>query len=176
MYIDINQLTAIENDDLESEHKPVVLVVDDDESQLTSLSMILKRKYRVIACSDGDDALAKYKAHYTEIKAILTDIRMPRINGFKLCNTIRSIDPLLPVIFITAYQDIYEQNNDIHLEHKAQGIIIKNTDNETKRIIDSLDRVIYEYENQDSGNTFNQHSNNIELALKELNQMLDSQE
>ncbi len=60
-----------------------VLLVEDDHPTLELLSQFLGRFYSVIACSSGESAL---QALYTSdgIKVIVTDLRMPGVNGFDI--------------------------------------------------------------------------------------------
>lgn len=60
-----------------------VLLVEDDEPTLELLSQFLGRFYSIIACSSGERAL---QALYTNerIDVIVTDLRMPGVNGFDI--------------------------------------------------------------------------------------------
>ena len=60
-----------------------VLLVEDDPPTLELLSQFLGRFYSVIACSSGETAI---QALYTNdsIKLIVTDLRMPGVNGFDI--------------------------------------------------------------------------------------------
>lgn len=60
-----------------------VLLVEDDEPTLELLSQFLGRFYSIIACSSGERAL---QALYTNdrIDLIVTDLRMPGVNGFDI--------------------------------------------------------------------------------------------
>lgn len=60
-----------------------VLLVEDDESTLELLSQFLGRFYSIIACSSGERAV---QALYTrnDINVIVTDLRMPGVNGFDI--------------------------------------------------------------------------------------------
>lgn len=82
---------------------PRVLVVDDSDTVLNFLRMILENeKYEVDTASDGNDGLAK--AHQSLPDVIITDSIMPGMDGFSLLHAIRA-DPAteaVPVIMLTS--------------------------------------------------------------------------
>lgn len=82
-----------------------VVVVDDDPLGLDSASCILREGgYSVLACGNADEALALLGG--TEVAAVLTDIRMPRISGLELIERIHRHDREIPVILMTAYAEL----------------------------------------------------------------------
>ena len=83
--------------------RKTLLIVDDDDDILEVLSVyFLKQGYDVILAHDGDEAvqLLKYKA----IDLVITDIRMPKMNGLSLLKHIRTKSNSLPVILMTGYE------------------------------------------------------------------------
>ena len=79
-----------------------VLVVDDDQSVRSMLSFVLgKDGYQVEEAHSGADALRKLKGRSYDL--VISDIRMPDLNGIELLKKIKTHDPELPVIMITAY-------------------------------------------------------------------------
>lgn len=58
-----------------------VLLVEDDEPTLELLSLFLGRFYSIITCSSGESALHALYTN-TDIDVIVTDLRMPGVNGF----------------------------------------------------------------------------------------------
>ncbi len=79
-----------------------VLVVDDELNMRESLKDILElEKYRVLVSDCGDNALEKVREK--DISIVITDARMPGMNGFELLREIKKVKPDLPVIMITAY-------------------------------------------------------------------------
>jgi len=79
-----------------------ILVVDDDRSMANTLSDILNVKgYRADAVYSGAEALERVEEQ--TYHCVLTDIKMPRINGAELYGMINEIRPELPVVFMTAY-------------------------------------------------------------------------
>ncbi|GAG78173.1 unnamed protein product, partial [marine sediment metagenome] len=82
--------------------KKRILLLDDEESLIKWLSYALEQKgYDVFATTEPKVALSKIK--HEKYDCIISDIRIPQINGFQFLKQIRTIYPNVPVIFITAY-------------------------------------------------------------------------
>lgn len=82
-----------------------VMVVDDKQAMRDSVSATLARAgFQVVTASDGEAALGKIGAHRPG--AIVTDLKMPKMDGVTLLQRVRDIDPQLPVILMTAYASL----------------------------------------------------------------------
>jgi DNA-binding response OmpR family regulator len=82
---------------------PHVLVADDDAWILRMVATVLeKRGYSVETAVDGDDALARALARTPDL--LITDVMMPKMDGWSLVRNLRARPELamLPVIFLTA--------------------------------------------------------------------------
>jgi DNA-binding NtrC family response regulator len=90
-----------------------VLIVDDDECQRTLLAeMTASLGFGVETASDGEDALAKHSAFAADV--ILTDLIMPRMDGFELLKTLESIGDRTPTIVLTGVGGIEQGLSVIH--------------------------------------------------------------
>lgn len=77
-----------------------VLIVDDDENARNLLSLLLERAgYNVHHAGDGLEAAHEMKKR--RFDAVLTDYRMPRLDGLKLLLLSRIVWPATPVIMIS---------------------------------------------------------------------------
>lgn len=82
-----------------------VLVVDDDDAHRGMLRMMLKSwGYTVEEAADGDEAVEK--VHAKAFDAVLTDVRMGKVDGIEAMKQILSYNPSLPVILMTAYSSV----------------------------------------------------------------------
>lgn len=82
-----------------------ILVVDDDDAHRGMLRMMLKTwGYAVEEASDGDEAVAAVREK--SFAAVLTDVRMGKVNGIEAMKQILSYNPSLPVILMTAYSSV----------------------------------------------------------------------
>ncbi len=83
-----------------------ILVIDDDSYLLSAIGQTLKLNgYQTELQSDGEAALTKLRLGLS-CSAVITDIKMPRMNGLELLAAIRKLDNELPVIMITGHGDV----------------------------------------------------------------------
>ncbi len=79
-----------------------ILVVDDDQRMAKTLADILKVKgYQAETAHSGVEALEKVAGK--PFDCVLTDIKMPEVNGVELYRAIKGRQPDLPVVLMTAY-------------------------------------------------------------------------
>lgn len=82
-----------------------ILVVEDDRNLLNGIQDILSLEgYHVMTAQDGQEALAALANHPTPPALILSDIMMPRMDGYELLDAVRQQPHLItvPFIFLTA--------------------------------------------------------------------------
>ena len=80
---------------------PPILIVDDDDVILDSLSFILSQeKWDVVCVASGDDALQKINEGNIEI--VSTDINMRAMDGLALLKKIKEINPDIEFLIMTA--------------------------------------------------------------------------
>jgi DNA-binding NtrC family response regulator len=85
--------------------KPRVLVVDDEERMATVAAMALARAgYECETCPGGEAALAAIEARGADV--VVTDWRMPGMDGIELLRRLHAKRPALPVILITAHGSV----------------------------------------------------------------------
>jgi two-component system response regulator PilR (NtrC family) len=79
-----------------------ILIVDDNPHMSSLLSEILDFfDYRGVGAHDGEEALRILKEECFEM--VITDLRMPRMNGMDLLHSIKATFPTLPVVVITGF-------------------------------------------------------------------------
>ena len=82
-----------------------LLIIEDEKITRISLSDILKREgYEVYSAEDGEEGLATYKSMRPEV--VITDLRLPKLGGMEVLQTVLSLDPRCKVILITAYATV----------------------------------------------------------------------
>ena len=82
--------------------KKQILVVDDEVNLRRVLSAQLSRDgYEVHTAEDGEAALAFLKEHHIDL--VITDLRMPRVDGMDLLRAALRDDPSRPVVMLTAH-------------------------------------------------------------------------
>lgn len=91
--------------DTQAKHR--ILTVDDDPDILKLLNMRLKAAgYEVMSASNGEEALAQISINRPSL--VISDLRMPGMDGLALFDAIHQKDPALPVIMVTAHGSIPE--------------------------------------------------------------------
>ncbi len=84
-----------------------ILVVDDDPAIRKVLRIGLDNAgYEPVICGNGKECLEVLSEHGHNIRTAVLDIRMPDITGLDLLSKLKKIDPILPVIMLTAYTDL----------------------------------------------------------------------
>ncbi|WP_437808512.1 sigma-54-dependent transcriptional regulator [Sorangium sp. So ce1078] len=82
-----------------------VLVVDDEASARSGLEKLLRQEgYAVDAAADGVEALEVAAERPPDV--VVTDLKMPKMDGVTLLGKLREQDPALPVIVVTAFGDV----------------------------------------------------------------------
>ena len=69
---------------------PMILLAEDNRELLQLMQELLHERYRVLTASDGLEALAIIEQHREEIDIVVSDIRMPRMDGLELCRCIKA--------------------------------------------------------------------------------------
>ena len=82
-----------------------ILVVEDDKAQSNAVCSYLNRNgFETVGCLDAD---AAYDALYSTVfDLIISDIMMPRVDGFEFAETVRKLDREIPILFMTARDDL----------------------------------------------------------------------
>ena len=81
----------------------LILVADDDASVRDVTSATLTgHGYRVLAAADGTEAVALFAPRSLEIKAVITDLDMPNLDGSALARIVRTMNPSVQMITVTA--------------------------------------------------------------------------
>ena len=81
-----------------------LLIVDDERNTREGLGRFLKRRYNVLLAEDGPTALGLLQNQGVDV--VLSDIRMPGMDGLELLAKIREKHPAVAVIMLTAYGEI----------------------------------------------------------------------
>ena len=84
------------------EDKPKLLVVDDEEIALENLAYVLNKEgYDVVCLRSGSAALERLK--HEEFHVVVTDLRMPKVDGMEIIKRCREWHPDTQLIMITGY-------------------------------------------------------------------------
>lgn len=99
-----------------------ILVVDDEDNIREIITEFLQTLgYNVVEASNGEDALLACTR--TKFDLVISDIRMPKMNGIKLLKSLKTYMPDLPIILMTGYQPSKMQEDNLSV--KADGYLLK---------------------------------------------------
>lgn len=116
----------------------VVLVVDDDASVLFASRRILaKFGYTVLEAPGGEEALQIAREHATRIDVVLTDMRMPGMDGPTLASRLVTLLPAVRIVYMSGYAD-----GPVEQELKALGRAFLAKPFTVEQLTDTLTRVL----------------------------------
>ena len=82
-----------------------ILVVEDDiKLNQTVCAYLTNRGYTVKGCLSANDAYDSMYGHLYDL--IISDVMMPEIDGFEFAETVRALNKTIPILFMTARDDI----------------------------------------------------------------------
>jgi DNA-binding NtrC family response regulator len=86
-----------------------IYVIDNEKDIVTFVTSALERNgYSVHSFTDSREALndivLNCSMNRKKVHMIITDIRMPEVNGFEIARRVRDINPDIPVVFMTAFE------------------------------------------------------------------------
>lgn len=90
---------------MNNENKVTILAVDDNPFLLDMVMAVLEGEgYNVTPCNGGEEAIRTFKEK--KFDAVLTDIKMPKITGIDLLETLHGLNSDIPILLMTAYPEI----------------------------------------------------------------------
>lgn len=88
----------------QSSGERVIFIDDEEEVRLSTTQTLELEGFEVTALASAEVALKHISQSWPGV--VVTDVKMPRLDGFSLLNKIIEIDPDLPVVLVTAHGDI----------------------------------------------------------------------
>jgi CheY-like chemotaxis protein len=80
-----------------------ILLVDDEPFMRSLLAHTLRDHYSLLTAADGEEALDTWRAVGKDVAAVVTDIRMPGIDGLALAAHLRQSKSPPPILFISGF-------------------------------------------------------------------------
>ena len=109
-----------------------LVVEDDPEVRESVASALATAGFSVIEARDGQEALEIIQRQDRRLDLVITDVRMPNVNGIRLASLLRQQYPSLPVLFISGYADKQDtgecfvfENNLLYKPFTAHEIVEK---------------------------------------------------
>lgn len=113
-----------------------ILVVEDNPNMSSLLADMLEVfAVESVRATDGEDALRKLSEE--PIGLVISDLRMPKMNGTELLSAIKDMNPEMPVVLISGYS--LQSLDDKNATARADGFLTKPFKmNDIKSILDRL--------------------------------------
>lgn len=103
--------------------REMVLIVDDDDGMRNSLLVVLQSSYQMLGAANGPEAIKLHSENKDELRAVVMDAKMPGMDGFETSQALRAVNPDLPIIMLTAYQDMKSISEIV--DHHFSAYVIK---------------------------------------------------
>jgi two-component system cell cycle sensor histidine kinase/response regulator CckA len=83
-------------------YRDTILIVDDNlEIRACAQAFLEHAGYSVATAADGEDGFRYYETHRSNVVLLLTDVKMPNMNGLELADRVLGLDSQLPVLFMS---------------------------------------------------------------------------
>jgi PAS domain S-box-containing protein len=125
---------------IENEVSGTVLLIED-ETQVRSMARIMLTRlgYTVLEAKDGTEALEFFQQRPHDIRLVLTDLTMPRMNGWETLTALRKISPDIPVILSSGYDEAQVMAED----HPDRPNAFLGKPYQLKTLRETIDRVLF---------------------------------
>jgi CheY-like chemotaxis protein len=124
------------------QYEPKVLVLDDDFDLATLVKQILQKDVfkNVFAFTDPLSALEHFRINHKDYSIIISDIRMPTMNGFEFVREARKINPKVKILLMTAFEIDDKEFARVLPKPKIDGLIRKPAS--SKQILNTVSSII----------------------------------
>lgn len=125
---------AIQTNSTSSSH---ILLVNHNKSGLAARKTILEEIGHVIAtATSGEDALEQLVK--IKFDLVITDYRMPRMDGIELTRKVREIRPDTPVIMLSGYAEAFGLNES----NTGADLVLSKSSNEVAHLIRAVNQIL----------------------------------
>ena len=114
-----------------------ILLVDDNANGLAARKSVLEELgHRIVTCTSGADALEHFHSHTFDL--VVTDYKMPRMDGLELIGRLRKHTPDLPIVLISGYVDTLGMNE----ASTGADVVIQKSANEVSHMVRAVNRLL----------------------------------
>ena len=135
----INDFTPVQSAGIS---KSCILVIDDDASIQRGLTTYFSNTYQVEVAGNGQEGIDTLLK--TSVHCIILDVKMKRMNGFDTFPKLKEINPELPIIFYSAFQNEHDLKSILN-RYNPEGYFAKGDDIEKLR--SAIDKSIHKFLN-----------------------------
>jgi CheY-like chemotaxis protein len=114
-----------------------ILLVDDNKLGLSARKCVLEELgHRITTALNGTDALAQFADRKFDM--VVTDYKMPRMDGLELIVGLRKVAPDLPIVLISGFVDSLGLNE----ENTGADVVIQKSANEVSHLVRAVARLL----------------------------------
>ncbi len=114
-----------------------ILLVDDNAHGLSARKTVLEELgHRIATASSGPDALEQFANHKFDL--VVTDYKMPRMDGLELIGRLRGLAQDLPIILVSGYVDSMGLSED----STGADVVIQKSANEVAHLVRAVNRLL----------------------------------
>lgn len=119
------------------EQRPHILLVDDNHNGLAARKFVLQQNgFAVDTASSAEEALERFQA--SKFDLVVTDFRMPNMDGRELIRHLRQSQPELPVILLTGFVELMGLTE----ENTGADVVIQKSAGEVGHLLRSVNRLV----------------------------------
>jgi CheY-like chemotaxis protein len=114
-----------------------ILLVDDNANGLSARKTVLEELgHRISTAASGADAIEQFGSHKFDL--VVTDYKMPRMDGLELIKRLRKLIPGLPIVLISGYVDTLGLNE----ASTGADVVIQKSANEVSHLVRAVNRLL----------------------------------
>jgi len=114
-----------------------ILLVDDNANGLAARKTVLEELgHKVLTATSGSDALEQFTAHKVDL--VVTDYKMPRMDGLELIGRLRGQVPSLPIVLLSGFAET------LGLSEASTGadVVLQKSANEVSHLVRAVSRLL----------------------------------
>ena len=114
-----------------------ILLVDDNANGLAARKTVLEELgHKVVTATSGADALDHFAAHTIDL--VVTDYKMPRMDGLELISRLRGQSPTLPIVLLSGFTET------LGLAEASTGadVVLQKSANEVSHLVRAVNRLL----------------------------------
>ena len=116
----------------------VLLIEDEEQVRNMAKIMLTRLGYTVLEAKDGIEAVEIFQLHQDEIRCVLSDLTMPRMDGWETLSALRKLSPDIPVILSSGYDEAQVMAG----EHPERPNAFLSKPYQLKGLSDTISRVL----------------------------------
>lgn len=120
-----------------------ILIVDDEGAvRDTTQKLLVQNGYKTLKAVDGVDAVAVYGRNQDQIKIVITDLKMPNMDGISLVRILRNMNPGLPILVVSGHPD----EHDVELLEPCSSIQVLEKPHKSSNLLHWVHQLLHQDE------------------------------